>query len=377
MAHPMATHPRLQRRHGARSGSSRCRHRRPVPRRRSRSRPRWRAARAHRRHHRRSGPGIGDHPADRARHRRGGRLPAQPRRAAARRPDPRGGANTDHHAAPRHRRAAAGTSHRRRDRLASNDSQHHAHPTATGPRPRTTVRRRRQPRITHPVGTADHRTRTALRRPRPADQLSAALRSALEETRRLSGLADQLLTLARADRPESHPSAKAVPITPLLHESVARFAATGADITTRAEPDLFVSIDPDHLRRILTAVLDNAITHGDGEIAVTAHARDGAVDIGVRDHGPGFADHFLPVAFDRFTRADTARGGRGSGLGLAIVAALTTTHGGHANATNHPDGGAELRITLPTPRPPFHEELPRITSSDTKDPNREHDTSDQ
>lgn len=273
--------------------------------------------------------------------------------------------------------AAAGTSHRRRDRLASNDSQHHAHPTATGPRPRTTVRRRRQPRITHPVGTADHRTRTALRRPRPADQLSAALRSALEETRRLSGLADQLLTLARADRPESHPSAKAVPITPLLHESVARFAATGADITTRAEPDLFVSIDPDHLRRILTAVLDNAITHGDGEIAVTAHARDGAVDIGVRDHGPGFADHFLPVAFDRFTRADTARGGRGSGLGLAIVAALTTTHGGHANATNHPDGGAELRITLPTPRPPFHEELPRITSSDTKDPNREHDTSDQ
>lgn len=122
-----------------------------------------------------------------------------------------------------------------------------------------------------------------------------------------------------------------MPITPLLHESVARFAATGADITTRAEPDLFVSIDPDHLRRILTAVLDNAITHGDGEIAVTAHARDGAVDIGVRDHGPGFADHFLPVAFDRFTRADTARGGRGSGLGLAIVAALTTTHGGHAN----------------------------------------------
>lgn len=48
-----------------------------------------------------------------------------------------------------------------------------------------------------------------------------------------------------------------------------------------------------------------------------------------------------------------------------------------SDATNHPDGGAELRITLPTPRPPFHEELPRITSSDTKDPNREHDTSDQ
>lgn len=237
------------------------------------------------------------------------------------------------------------------------------------------------------VADASHELRTPLALLTTELELRCAGQTRRPAERRPALRARRNPPAQRTGRPTAHPGPRRPPRIPplrqsgadhsLLHESVARFAATGADITTRAEPDLFVSIDPDHLRRILTAVLDNAITHGDGEIAVTAHARDGAVDIGVRDHGPGFADHFLPVAFDRFTRADTARGGRGSGLGLAIVAALTTTHGGHANATNHPDGGAELRITLPTPRPPFHEELPRITSSDTKDPNREHDTSDQ
>lgn len=131
-----------------------------------------------------------------------------------------------------------------------------------------------------------------------------------------------------------------MPITPLLHESVARFAATGADITTRAEPDLFVSIDPDHLRRILTAVLDNAITHGDGEIAVTAHARDGAVDIGVRDHGPGFADHFLPVAFDRFTRADSS-----SSVTTRSPISMVCPSGVRANATHDPSDSAGATVT--------------------------------
>lgn len=118
---------------------------------------------------------------------------------------------------------------------------------------------------------------------------------------------------------------------------------------------------------MLTAVPVGRFGVQNPEIPVQVDLDTGAV-------GPG--DQHA-VGGGAFARADTARGGRGSGLGLAIVAALTTTHGGHANATNHPDGGAELRITLPTPRPPFHEELPRITSSDTKDPNREHDTSDQ
>ena len=68
----------------------------------------------------------------------------------------------------------------------------------------------------------------------------------------------------------------------------------------------------------------------------------------VRDHGPGFPPDFLPKAFDRFTRPDTARTGPGTGLGLAIVAAIARRHAGTAHAANHPHGGADASLHLPT-----------------------------
>jgi two-component system OmpR family sensor kinase len=74
------------------------------------------------------------------------------------------------------------------------------------------------------------------------------------------------------------------------------------------------------------------------------------VEISAREHGPGFPANFLPVAFDRFTRADHARTGGGSGLGLAIVAAIAGTAGGSHCAGNRPGGGADVWISLPTVR---------------------------
>jgi signal transduction histidine kinase len=97
-------------------------------------------------------------------------------------------------------------------------------------------------------------------------------------------------------------------------------------------------------------LIDNAVRHGAGPIDITAAATAGGaqVALSVRDHGPGFPTDFLPHAFDRFTRADTARTGPGTGLGLAIVAAIARRHGGTALAANHPGDGAEVSLRLPT-----------------------------
>ena len=74
--------------------------------------------------------------------------------------------------------------------------------------------------------------------------------------------------------------------------------------------------------------MDNAFRHGAGPIRMLAREENDRVEISVADGGPGFPPDFLPRAFDRFTRADEARGNGSAGLGLALVQAVAEAHGG-------------------------------------------------
>ena len=61
---------------------------------------------------------------------------------------------------------------------------------------------------------------------------------------------------------------------------------------------------------------------------------------------PGFDEDDLPHVFDRFYRADSARGMPGSGLGLAIVRQAAEAHGGRATAANAAGGGAAVTVSF-------------------------------
>ncbi len=100
------------------------------------------------------------------------------------------------------------------------------------------------------------------------------------------------------------------------------------------------------MEQALGNMLDNALRHGQGQIRMEAGARNGHVELHVRDRGQGFPPTFVAVAFERFTRADEARTGGGAGLGLAIVEAIAEAHGGRARAVNRPDGGADVWMEL-------------------------------
>ena len=63
----------------------------------------------------------------------------------------------------------------------------------------------------------------------------------------------------------------------------------------------------------------------------------------VRDHGPGFAEADLPHVFDRFYRAEAARGMPGSGLGLAIVRQIAEVHGARRRRRTRPTAGPDAR----------------------------------
>jgi heavy metal sensor kinase len=212
------------------------------------------------------------------------------------------------------------------------------------------------------VADASHELRTplailrtelelALRQGRTVEELREALESATEETDRLSQLAEDLLVIARSDQGGLPLRKEEVPVADLLARARERYSgrAEHAGRALRVEPDGGGSVAADRMRvdQALVNLLENALRHGDGEVVLSAQEDNGAVELHVRDAGPGFPAELLPAAFERFTRGDPARARGGAGLGLPIVAAIAAAHGGTAGARNLAAGGADVWIVLP------------------------------
>jgi signal transduction histidine kinase len=211
------------------------------------------------------------------------------------------------------------------------------------------------------VADASHELRTplallraeievTLRRRRTAEELESTLRSAAEETERLSRLAEDLLLIARADTGAIPIRREAVAAEDVLATAAARSRAqaNAAQRPIRVEDtDLMLDADPERLAQAIGNLVNNADAHGAGPIVLFALERDDTVELHVADHGEGFPEEFLARAFDRFSRADEARGRGGTGLGLSIVELIAAAHGGHAGASNRPEGGADVWVTVP------------------------------
>lgn len=206
-----------------------------------------------------------------------------------------------------------------------------------------------------PLATLRAELELAGRPGRDRDELAEAVTSAAGETDRLIRLAEDLLTLARADGSGSFLRTRTVDLAEVTASAARAASAVGdrrdVDVVLESPPRLEAVADPDRLRQALDNVLANAIRHSPEHAVVTvtvAREYDRAV-LAVADGGPGFPDEFLPHAFERFRRADTARARSdgGSGLGLAIVETITHAHHGQVRASNRPDGGALVEIHLP------------------------------
>ena len=212
------------------------------------------------------------------------------------------------------------------------------------------------------VGDASHELRTplallraeldlALRRTRSRDELERVVRSAAEETERLSRLADDLLLVARSDQGGLPMRLEPVRLSELVGRVCDRFAvranALGRRLVVEGSFESVVLADPLRVEQALGNLVDNALVHGAGAISLHEHATGEVVEVHVSDEGRGFPPGFETRAFERFSRADEARSGGGSGLGLAIVALIARAHGGDAHLRNGGSTGADVWITLP------------------------------
>ncbi len=217
------------------------------------------------------------------------------------------------------------------------------------------------------VADASHELRTPLallqtelelstRRSRSPEELQATIDSAKEEVERLVRLAEDMLVLASAD--EGHLPLRPTPIDAgeLLDSVARRFATRAANENRTIDVDVSrgTTIQGDRLRleQALGNLVDNALRDGQGTVRLRAVSANGSIELRVADDGKGFPEEFLPIAFERFTRADGVRTRGAAGLGLAIVRVIAAAHGGSASAVNRPGGGAEVTVSLPAPGPP-------------------------
>ncbi|HVU33003.1 MAG TPA: ATP-binding protein [Opitutaceae bacterium] len=173
---------------------------------------------------------------------------------------------------------------------------------------------------------------------------------------RLTFLIDDLLLLARLDSGRIELDPRPVSVHELVQDALADAAllarGKGVELTNKVPRALQALADPQRLRQVLANLIDNAIKYGraDGHVLVSARAlSDRAVEIGVRDDGPGIPPDAKERIFERFFRVDKARSREqgGTGLGLAIVKNVVQAHGGEVRVESTFGAGAEFFFTLP------------------------------
>jgi PAS domain S-box-containing protein len=105
--------------------------------------------------------------------------------------------------------------------------------------------------------------------------------------------------------------------------------------------------DQDQLQQLVLNLVLNALDAmpRGGTIQLDLAARDGAVELVVRDTGPGIAAHILPKVFETFVSSKET----GVGLGLPVSQRIAEEHGGSLTAYNQASGGACFTLRLPTP----------------------------
>ena len=119
-------------------------------------------------------------------------------------------------------------------------------------------------------------------------------------------------------------------------------------LEVKDEPPQF-PFDPEQMRRVLTNILDNAVSamKGRGEVRLVLEMLDpGQVKLSVTDSGPGLDPQIADRLFDPYVSSKEG----GQGLGLAIVRTIINDHGGFIRARNTAGGGARFVIELPVKR---------------------------
>jgi len=182
-----------------------------------------------------------------------------------------------------------------------------------------------------------------------ADHLPEQARRPVEllisDVSRLKVLVSELMEISRLDsgsEPVQHE------LTDIRSVVLALVSARGWQerVAVDGEP-LSLRTDPRRIERILANLVENAVEHSGRDVRVHTGTDGVQACITVSDGGPGIPGEQLPMIFERFYKADSARTSAGSGLGLAIALENARLLGGTIGVSSDVPSGSVFRLTLP------------------------------
>lgn len=177
----------------------------------------------------------------------------------------------------------------------------------------------------------------------------------LSETRRLSKLTSDLLTLARADSTETHLMKQAIHVDTFVQKVCAPYMeiAESQDKHFWLNLNGNISMEADEVRlhQLLIILIDNALKYtGDHDsIGVKTYVEDHKIVLEVSDTGIGIKEENIKNIFERFYREDKARSREtgGVGLGLSIAQWIVLKHDGTIKAIRNHQKGTTFIVKLP------------------------------
>ena len=177
---------------------------------------------------------------------------------------------------------------------------------------------------------------------------------AVQESKRLTRLIDNLLAYSRISDVTQAYAFEPIPVGVMIRQSLKEFdgqlRTAGFTVTVDASEQLpLVLVDTTSMMLAIGNLIDNAIRYSGGarRLTITARQLAATVRIEVHDAGPGIPKHEIGQVTRKFFRGQKSGSG-GSGLGLSITQRIVSDHSGSLSIESEPGEGTTVAVTLPS-----------------------------
>jgi len=180
------------------------------------------------------------------------------------------------------------------------------------------------------------------------------LKTMFSESKRMSLLIQDLLSLSRIERTEYNPPTKKINITNIFNEVKDTFHSKKNQkikIDFKSpKKEIFLAADPLELKQVFINLVQNSLSHSFSKkpILVTLSNKKDSVNFSVRDFGIGIPQEDIPLLTKRFYRVDSARSRESgnTGLGLSIVKHIINRHQGELIIESELDLGSHFTASF-------------------------------